>query len=523
MTSFNVMAGGRAQVLVDEQQFQQLQAEAGRRGIELERLKAAMETLSAFNTPARFFAASMALCNEIASRWNAQRVSIGFLKARYVRVTSLSHTEKITRTMQIVLDIESAMEECLDQDVEIVFPPPKDASFVYRATENLAGRHGPNAVLSMPLRRERTHLKERNDERFGNVVAVMTLERKFDKPFTLQEIETLRLTADLFTARLYDLYENDRWLGAKALRSVRRTLAWAVGAKHTWAKAAAIAVAGFLAFAFLVKGEFRVEAPFTVEARVAYTLSAPFDGYLKTVNVDPGDLVFTPESGAPFDDLNSLCPLAPVLPIKRPPSVLASLETAQLLEHRRGKEADLARANADIKIKRSEQKWGELAIAESDAMRAQADIDYDTWQIEHAAIAAPVDGVVFQGDLRTKLGAPLHAGDLLYVVGQSDLRAEMDVSEDQILDVKIGRPGVFRTTAYPDRPLPFKVDRITPYATVVNGKNVFKVRGEFAPGTDTHWLRPDVAGLAKVDVRQESYAWIWTHRMINWVRMKLWM
>src|SRR4051794_23178140 len=102
MTSFNVMAGGRTQVLVDEQQFQQLQAEAGRRGIELERLKSSMETLSAFNTPAHFFAAAMALCNEIASRWNCERVSIGFLKGRYVRVTSLSHTEKITRTMQLV-------------------------------------------------------------------------------------------------------------------------------------------------------------------------------------------------------------------------------------------------------------------------------------------------------------------------------------------------------------------------------------------------------------------------------------
>ena len=67
MSTFNLMTGGRAQVLVDEQQFQQLKAEAGRRGVELERLKAAMETLSAFNGPARFLAASMALCNERTS------------------------------------------------------------------------------------------------------------------------------------------------------------------------------------------------------------------------------------------------------------------------------------------------------------------------------------------------------------------------------------------------------------------------------------------------------------------------
>src|SRR3954470_17275116 len=163
MTSFNVMSGGRAQVLVDEQQLQQLQAELTRRGFELDRLKAAFETLSAANSPAHFMAAAMALCNELASRWKAERVGIGFLRGRYVRLRALSHTEKITRNMQIVQDIESAMEECLDQDLEVMIPPPKDASFVYRFTEVLASRHGPNAVISLPLRRERKAVKERFD------------------------------------------------------------------------------------------------------------------------------------------------------------------------------------------------------------------------------------------------------------------------------------------------------------------------------------------------------------------------
>ena len=167
MTSFNVNVGGRSQVLVDEQQLQALQAEVARRGVELERLKAAMEILGSVNSPAHFVAASMALCNELASRFQAERVGIGFLQGRYVRLRALSHTEKITRNMQLVQDIESAMEEALDQDIEVVLPAPKDASYVYRATETLANRHGPSAVVSFPLRRERKHLKERNDERFG--------------------------------------------------------------------------------------------------------------------------------------------------------------------------------------------------------------------------------------------------------------------------------------------------------------------------------------------------------------------
>lgn len=516
-------SGGRAQVLVDEQQLQQLQGEAQRRGIELERLKAALETLSAFNAPAHFLSAAMALCNEIAARWKCERVGVGFLKGRYVRLKALSHTEKITRNMQLVQDIEAAMEECLDQDVEILIPPPKEASFVYRASDTLASRHGPNAVVSFPLRRERKHIKERNDERFGNVVAVLTVERKVDKPFTLAEIETLRLTADLFTARLYDLYENDRWLGAKALRSTRRALAWAVGAKHTWAKVAAIAVSGFLAFAFLVDGMYNVKAPTTIQAIETQTVSVPFDGYLMTVNVEPGDMVITQKTAAALDALNAGAPLAPVIGGKRPPTVLATMDTSELLVKRAAlvmevlkykKTADLLRAD--------EKKQGEMEAAELDAKRAQAEADYITWQIEHATIVTPIDGVVFQGDWRNRLHSPLRSADPLFEIGQAHLRAEVNVPEDQIMEVRVDQPGVFKATAYPSRPLNFKVERITPVASVDKTSNVYKVRVLFEPGQDTQWLRPGVEGMAEINVEKRRYAWIWTHKAIEWVRMKLW-
>ena len=71
----------------------------------------------------RFAGAAMTFCNEIAARWQADRVGLGFLKGRYVQLKALSHTEKFSRKMKLVQDIEAAMEECLDQDVEIIYPP----------------------------------------------------------------------------------------------------------------------------------------------------------------------------------------------------------------------------------------------------------------------------------------------------------------------------------------------------------------------------------------------------------------
>lgn len=85
-----------------------------RRQGDLHKLRMAMEVLAAVNEQDRFAGAAMALCNEIASRWQCERASLGFLKGRYVHVKALSHTEKFSRRMKLVLDTEAAMEECLD-------------------------------------------------------------------------------------------------------------------------------------------------------------------------------------------------------------------------------------------------------------------------------------------------------------------------------------------------------------------------------------------------------------------------
>jgi multidrug resistance efflux pump len=194
-----------------------------------------------------------------------------------------------------------------------------------------------------------------------------------------------------------------------------------------------------------------------------------------------------------------------------------------LLERRTQYEIQVRAAQDEAKVRRSEGKLGEMQILLDQADKAQKDVDMVNWQIDHATIKAPLNGLVFQGDLRTKLGSPVRAGDQLFEVGQASLRAEMNVPEDQIMEMKVGQKGVFKATAYPGRAIHFSVERITPVATVSATKNVFKVRGKFDAGQDTRWLKPGVEGLAKVDVEPKRYAWIWTHRMINWVRMKLWM
>ena len=371
-----------------------------RRQTDLRRLRAAMETLAAVNEQERFAGLAMALCNEVATRWQAERVSLGFLKGRYVQVRAMSHTEKFSRRMQIVQDTEAAMEECLDQDIEVLFPPLAEATYVSRAAGELSRRHGPVAVVSLPLRRA------------GQPVAVLTLERPADRPFTAEEVESLRLTADLCAPRLANLEEQGRWFGARAAAGLRKGLALAVGSKHTWVKVAVILILGLLGFMVFGKGEYRVEAPFVLEPIEQQVIPAPFEGFLKSVLVEPGETVVGGRTE------------------------LATLNTEELRLRLGAARAEQATYQIQAAAAQRDSKTAEAQIAQAQADRAAAQADLLEYQIGRATLKSPMSGRVVSGVLKRQQGAPVKAGDVLFEVAPLEaLRAQLSVSEDDVPDV----------------------------------------------------------------------------------------
>jgi len=456
-----------------------------RRQTDLRRLRAAMETLAAVNVRDRFAGMAMALANEVAARWQCERVSIGFLKGRYVHVRAMSHTEKFSRKMKLVQDIEAAMEECLDQDVEILYPAPPEATYVSRAARELAKHHGVAMLLSLPLRRA------------GEATAVLTLERPGEQAFTVEEVESLRLAADLVTPRLANLEEHDRWFGARMAAAVRKGTATVVGPKHTWIKLAVIGVSALLAFAIFGKGDYRVEAPFVLEPIELRVVPAPFDGFLKTVSVEPNEEVTGGKS------------------------VMATLETADLRMQLAAAQAERATYLKQAAAARRDYKTVEAQIAEAQAAQVAANIDLIEYQISRAEIIAPISGVVVKGDLKRQLGAPVETGDVLFEVAPLEaLRAELAVPEEDVADLEVGQEGELATASFPDRHFGFVVERINPVAEVADQKNVFKVRVRLKE-LDRR-MRPGLEGIAKVDIDRRPYIWIWTRPIVRWVRMKLW-
>ena len=605
---------------------------------DLRRLRLAMEATAAVNEQDRFKGAAMAMCNEAASRWHCDRVSLGFLKGRYVHLKAMSHTEKFSRKMKLVQDIEAAMEEALDQDVEVLCPAPQGATFVNRATKELSRQHGPTSILSLPLRRDQ------------EVAAVLILERVAEEPFAFDEVESLRLACDLCTPRLVNLHKQDRWVGARAAAAARSGLAALLGPKHTWIKVAGIAICALILFLVFAKGSFRAEASFVLESTTQQVVPAPFEGYLKRVYVLPGDTVAGAktdepswllaeqdmldwpgllagmraqaaaaepsvgkhlwsmlsedtrraiESAVPADpneavklaiagippatrtavlgELNLLLGreglytervwrniepsdrqkdllasleagtlrgvrlaelnrslLAAAYPgrIAPGPTVLGTLETAELRLQLKAAEAErlayLKQADAAMR----EDKRAESQIARAQASKVSARVKLIEHRIAQAVLVSPIEGYVVSGDLQRQLGAPVKTGDVLFEVASlADLRGELSVPEDLIADVQIALErarrdrkdltGELATTALPDKRIAFTVVRINPVAEVVEQKNVFKVRVRLLANRQV--LRPGMEGVGKIDIDRRSYGYIWTRRLVNWIRMKLWL
>ncbi len=471
------------------------------RQFDLRRLRLAMEVLSAVNENARFAGSAMSLCNEISSRWQCHRVALGFLKGRYVQLKGLSHTEKFSRKMKLIQDIEGAMEECLDQDVEVVFPPLPQATYVSRATGELSKVQGPSAIVSLPLRRS------------GEVIGVLTLERPLDKPFGLEEVEALRLAADLCTARLNELYLHDRWIGAKAALAVRKGLSAAVGPKHTWIKVAGILVCALIVFLLFAKGDYQAEGTFALESPRKQMVAAPFDGAIMTVSAEVGDKV---EENA-------------VLATMRTNELDNKLKEAQVEFYKYDQTANAKKAGAASARGADRDKL----LSEADQDRASADgaaarVRLLEDQIAQAHLKAPIQGIVASGIRKENLNMPVKTGDPLFeICCDNNLRAEISVPEDQVGDVKVGQKGELATADHPERRVKFVVERINPVAEMVNQKNVFKVRVALQDVDikATHaWLKPGREGIAKITIdSSRSYGWLWTYQLVNWVRMKLWL
>ncbi len=446
----------------------------------------ALEVLAATNVHTRYLSVAMSLVNELAARHACTRVSLGWRTGTTIRVKAVSGTDRFERRMDVVQKLEACMEEAVEQDEEIAWPSWSESDAVKRDHEIYAGVERLGSVMSVPLRVN------------GEGRGALTLERgDAGKPFTEAEALALRVVADQIARRLDDLHRNDRWFGARWAVAAREWLAGFLGPKQTWIKATAIVCAVLLAFSLLVPLPYRVNANFIVRAEALLHLPAPFEGYLGEVKVRPGDLV-------------------------RSGDLLLSLDRSDLLVERAGARAERQRFASEAERAEADQKLADFRAASAALAQANARLELIEYRLARAEMRAPFDGVVLDGDLRERIGAPVRSGDVLMKVSRLEgLYVEMRVPERDVDLIAASKQAEIAFTTRPEDTFAVDIERIEPAAQVEREGNVFVVRGRLV-SKRADWLRPGMSGVAKVESERRTFAWIATHRLVDFLRLKLW-
>ncbi|MFM8341224.1 MAG: efflux RND transporter periplasmic adaptor subunit [Methylomonas sp.] len=432
-----------------------------------------------------FMQLSLALCNDLAVRYQFDRVSLGWVEQDYVALSAVSHIEKFDRKSTAAHDLELVMEEALDQDAEIRYPLGADAKQVIRAHQNYARQHAVSHLMSIPLRHR------------DRVVAVMTLERNHAQ---ISDTETweLGLITRGCVRQLYDLHRQDRSLFERLVDSFRQSREKLISPYHSAWKLGGIAASVVLAILVFCPWAYRVDAGLTLRSKDLVFIPAPFDGYLREVKVEAGDEI---EQG----------------------TILAELDTRDLLLEESMSLADVVRYGREAQKAQASNQLADMQIALARQQQSQAHLDLVQQQLAAAQIRAPYAGIVVEGDLKKNLGSPLRKGDLLLKMAQlDDTYVEIEIDQVDIHEVHLDTRGEFALVGQPDQKFDLVIDRIEPTATQREGRNLYIARGRIESQPQV-WWRPGMGGAVKLEVGNRRLIWVLTHRTVRFLRQVFWL
>lgn len=429
------------------------------------------------------------ITNSLRNKVGGEHVALGMVSRNRVRIVSISGLDDVRRQSPGTLSVQGAMEECLDRGESIVCQTEGAWSADRLGTGHRlhkqwhAAAKGA-AVTSIPLRAA------------DRIVAILSIRRKPERPFTREEIEAIRKQVEAYAPALLLTRKAHRSVARHAFESMHEAASMLTETGHAKAKVAAAAAALFAAWFLFGTLEYQITVPCTVTPAQVRHVAAPFGGVLASARVIAGDVV-------------------------RPQEVLCEFD-------RRDLELERAELLAEIAVLEREQDRGmaasepaEVQVAAANQRLARAKLMIVERRIEQATVRAPIAGIVVNGDLRKQIGGVLEMGDPLFEVAPlENWTLELAVPESAVGDVSIGLLGAFACQARPEEAQEFQVQRIRPRAELRDERNVFVAEARMPKPSD--WMRPGMEGVAKVRAGPRRVWWVSLHRIIDYLRLNMW-
>lgn len=432
----------------------------------------------------RFMRLAFDLCNELAVRYQCDRVSLGWVEGPYVKLVAVSHTEKFDPRSSASRVLEALMEEAVEQEAVLSYPPPPDSRLITRAHQKHAEQMGQPHLLTLPV------------SRADQTEAVLTLERQGQALSPSQAWE-IQLVLELVARALADLRERERWWGVRLAREARLWAQGLLGPRNTLWKLVGAGALSFLLAALVLPWAYRVDAGVSIRSKDLLFMPAPFDGFLRRVHIEVGDRV---EAGA----------------------LLVELDTRDLLLESSMAQAEFQRAAHETEKAQGARQLADMQISFARQQQALARLNLIRHQLDNAEVRAPFAGVVTEADLKKNLGAPLRKGDLLLKLAQAEESfIELEIDQADVHLVQVGSRGEFALVGRPDQKFNLVIDRVDPASITREGRTVYLARAH-AEGPPQAWWRPGMGGTAKLEAGDRSLLWVMTHRTVRFLREFFW-
>lgn len=453
---------------------------------EKQRLKLALGLVATLLEQTRFTESATAFSTELAAQLGCDRVTLGILDGKRIKVRAVSHSSQFEQRANLLRAVESAMEEAVDQEEAVVYPPAGAAlPVVARAHEALLHESEAGSAATFPL----LHGEK--------VIGALTLERAKGFRFDVPTLEVCQAVASVAGPIVELKRQGEASLPLHAGRSVKGLWHKLFGPEHAGLKLALVGIAALAVFLAFATGPYRVSGNAKIEGAVERAITAPINGYVKQATLRAGDTVKKGQIIGRFDDRE--------LKLEQ---VKLQSQREQYIRQYREAMANHQRAQAEIVSAQIAQSEAQLALLKE--------------QLSRTLMVAPFDGLIVSGDLSQSLGSPVERGQVLFQIAPiNDYRVALQIDERDIAQVAVGQRGDLTVTSIPGRRFPFEVSKITPVNTAKEGRNFFRVEATLT-GTPGPRLRPGMEGVGKVYIDRRKLVWIWTHSFTDWVRLWLW-
>ncbi len=447
-------------------------------------ISSSVDLLSRVLSEERFNGAAIRMVSELATMFSCDRVSLGFIKNKSIRINQLSHSAQFGKKMNLVRLIEKAMDEAVDQKTALYLPGEHEESILTAENKQLLETQELSSVMTIPLYKD------------YDVVGALTLEREEGKEFTQTDVEQCEAIASLSVGALLLKRDTDKNIIFKIIDSIKRQLSYAFGAEHYMYKTIASVLVVLLLFLSFYKTDYRLPAEVTLTSQIRQSIVAPYDGYIENAEFRAGDTV----------DENQ---------------VLVALDKKDLQLERLKWLSQQEKLNRHYQEALSKHERAKLNVLQAQKDQSEVQLSLVDMQLNRADIKSPISGRIINGDLSNRLGGAVTRGEELFEVAPLEsYRIILLVKQNRISEVQEKQIGKVYFTALAGEEYAFKVTKITPVTVAKDGETYYQVEGTLDKPDEQ--LQLGMEGVAKVLIDERRLISVLTRDFSEWLKLQWW-